>query len=74
MIFWLKDSKDGIIKIEDTKWNNYFYLANDNISNLEKVLYGDYKEIYNLIKRVEYVNKYEKVTDEDKSQVLKLYT
>jgi DNA polymerase-2 len=74
MIFWLKDSKDGIIKIEDKKWNNYFYLANDNISNLEKVLYRDYKEIDNLIKRIEYVNKYEKVTDEDKSQVLKLYT
>jgi hypothetical protein len=33
MIFWLKDSKDGIIKIEDKKWNNYFYLANDNILN-----------------------------------------
>ena len=72
MIFWIKDSKNNTIKIEDTKWNNYFYLASNNTSNLEQI--GNLRETEDFIKKTEYVYRYEKITDDEKSKVLKIYT
>ena len=72
MIFWVKDSKNNTIKIEDTKWNNYFYLATNNTSNLEQIC--NLRETEDFIKKTEYVYRYEKITDDEKSKVLKIYT
>ena len=80
IVFWLKDIKNNIFKVEDTKWNNYFYIASDDdISNLQRILVEDNnnnnsKKIGNFIKKIEFVYKYEKITDQEKSKVLKLYT
>ena len=74
MIFWIRlknfpDSKKRYIRIEE-KWQNYFYVASDNISKLEQLVQND--NILSSISSYEFVKRYETIIDTKKSIVLKL--
>jgi len=79
MIFWIRlnnsDLKDKnnyrYVKIEE-KWQNYFYVASNNISELEQLVQND--SISSLIGSYDFVTKSETITDIKKSTVLKLAT
>jgi DNA polymerase elongation subunit (family B) len=79
MIFWIRlnnsDLKDKnnyrYVRIEE-KWQNYFYVASNNISELEQLVQND--SISSLIRSYEFVTKSETITDIKKSTVLKLAT
>jgi DNA polymerase-2 len=74
MIFWIRlknfqDNKKRYIRIEE-KWQNYFYVASDNISKLEQLVQND--NILSSISSYEFVKRYETIIDTKKSIVLKL--
>ena len=74
MIFWIRlknfpDNKKRYIRIEE-KWQNYFYVASDNISKLEQLVQND--NILSSINSYEFVKRYETIIDTKKSIVLKL--
>jgi DNA polymerase-2 len=74
MIFWIRlknfpDNKKRYIRIEE-KWQNYFYVASDNISKLEQLVQND--NILSSISSYEFVKRYETIMDTKKSIVLKL--
>ena len=79
MIFWIRlnnsDLKDKnnyrYVRIEE-KWQNYFYVASNNISELEQLVQND--SISSLIRSYDFVTKSETITDIKKSTVLKLAT
>ena len=79
MIFWIRlnnsDLKDKnnyrYVRIEE-KWQNYFYVASNNISELEQLVQND--NISSLIRSYDFVTKSETITDIKKSTVLKLVT
>jgi DNA polymerase elongation subunit (family B) len=79
MIFWIRlnnsDLKDKnnyrYVRIEE-KWQNYFYVASNNISELEQLVQND--SISSLIGSHDFVTKSETITDIKKSTVLKLAT
>jgi DNA polymerase elongation subunit (family B) len=79
MIFWIRlnnsDLKDKnnyrYVRIEE-KWQNYFYVASNNISELEQLVQND--SISSLIGSHDFVTKSETITDVKKSTVLKLAT
>ena len=59
MIFWIRlknfpDNKKRYIRIEE-KWQNYFYVASDNISKLEQLVQND--NILSSISSYEFVRK-----------------
>ena len=74
MIFWIRlknftDNKKRYIRIEE-KWQNYFYIASDNISKLEQLVQND--NMLSSIHSYEFVKRSETITDTKKSTVLKL--
>ncbi|HVP81892.1 MAG TPA: DNA polymerase domain-containing protein [Nitrososphaeraceae archaeon] len=74
MIFWIRlknfpDNEKRYIRIEE-KWQNYFYVASDNISKLEQLVQND--NILSSISSYEFVKRYETIMDTKKSIVLKL--
>ena len=74
MIFWIRlknftDNKKRYIRIEE-KWQNYFYIASDNISKLEQLVQND--NMLSSISSYEFVKRSETITDTKKSIVLKL--
>ena len=79
MIFWIRlnnsDLKDKnnyrYVRIEE-KWQNYFYVASNNISELEQLVQND--SISSLIGSYDFITKSETITDIKKSTVLKLAT
>ena len=79
MIFWIRlnnsDLKDKnnyrYVRIEE-KWQNYFYVASNSISELEQLVQND--NISSLIRSYDFVTKSETITDIKKSTVLKLAT
>jgi len=76
MIFWIRlknfpDNEKRYIRIEE-KWQNYFYVASDNISKLEQLVQND--NILSSISSYEFVKRYETIIDTKKSIVLKLST
>ena len=69
MIFWIriKDSandKKKYIRIED-EWQNYFYLASNDISKLKEIIQND--GISSSIISHEFVKRFEKITDTKKN-------
>ncbi|HEY5737572.1 MAG TPA: DNA polymerase domain-containing protein [Nitrososphaeraceae archaeon] len=64
-----QDNKKRYIRIEE-KWQNYFYVASDNISKLEQLVQND--NILSSISSYEFVKRYETIIDTKKSIVLKL--
>lgn len=80
MVFWIRlndlENKDNnntsrYIRIEE-EWQNYFYVASDNIDKLKKLVQDDY--IYSSIISYEFVKRLETITDTKKSTVMKLVT
>ena len=74
MIFWIRlknfpDNEKRYIRIEE-KWQNYFYVASDNISKLKQLVQND--NILSSISSYEFVKRYETIMDTKKSIVLKL--
>lgn len=74
MIFWIRlknfsDNKKRYIRIEE-KWQNYFYIASDNVSKLEQLVQND--NILSSISSYEFVKRYETIIDTKNSIVLKL--
>ena len=70
MVFWIKQEKDGrTVRLEDN-WSHSIYIASDNKYDLASVAKDG--RISSFIKSHEFVQKYEKVTDNAKSEVLKL--
>lgn len=68
----LKDKNNyRYVRIEE-KWQNYFYVASNNISELEQLVQND--SISSLIGSYDFVTKSETITDIKKSTVLKLAT
>src|ERR687893_2677269 len=70
MVFWIKQKKDGrTVRLEDN-WSHSIYIASGNKYDLASVAKDE--RISSFIKSHEFVQKYEKVTDNAKSEVLKL--
>ena len=76
MIFWIKlkdseDDKKRYIQIEE-EWQNYFFVASNNKSNLEQLIQNDC--ISSSLSSYEFVKKFETIANIKKSTVLKLVT
>ena len=80
MVFWIRlndlenndnNNTSRYIRIEE-EWQNYFYVASDNIDKLKKLVQDDY--IYSSISSYEFVKRLETITDTKKSIVMKLVT
>jgi DNA polymerase, archaea type len=76
MIFWIKlkdseDDKKRYIQIEE-EWQNYFFVASNNKSNLEQLIQNDC--ISSSLSSYEFVKKFETIADIKKSTILKLVT
>jgi DNA polymerase-2 len=76
MIFWIRirDSENGTkkyIRIEE-KWQNYFYVASNYKLKLEQIIKDE--SILSLISSYEFVERFETITDTNKSIILKLFT
>ena len=63
------DNKKRYVRIEE-KWQNYFYVASDNISKLEQLVQDN--NILSSISSYDFVKRSETITDTKKSTVLKL--
>ena len=78
MVFWVKQKNGNTNRLEDS-WSNSIYVAADNKSDLKSILsviVAKQTENNNnngwLIKDHEFVSRYERITDDTKSEVLKL--
>ena len=75
MVIWIKQ-KDGsssgnsIVRLEDTNWNYSLYVSADDKSDLVSIL--KQPEIIEQVKEHEFVLKHERITDNEKSNILKL--
>ncbi len=67
MVFWIKREDGRTIRLEDNRWSHSIYVAADNEQELMTLIKED-----PTVKDYEFVEKYEKITDNSKSEVLKL--
>ena len=76
MVFWIKQRNGNTIRLEDTSWSHSIYIASDNQSDLKKyiseITNTHNNNISSLIKGYEFIPKYERITDNIKSEVLKI--
>ena len=71
MVVWIKQkNNNSIVRLEDSSWNYSLYVGADNKSDLFSLL--DRYEILQTVKDYEFVLKYERITDNTKSKVLRL--
>jgi DNA polymerase I len=75
MIIWIKEKhNNNIVRVKDEVWNHSIYVASDNKADLTSLL----RHIHSNDKTMRFVscykftNKYEKITDSQKSEVLRL--
>lgn len=66
MIFWIKREGGRTIRLEDSRWSHSIYVAADNKQELMTLIKDP------IVKDYEFVERYEKITDNSKSEVLKL--
>ena len=72
MVFWIKREEDGrAVRLED-RWSHSIYVASDSKQDLASIAISKDKHVSSFIKHYEFVHKYEKITDNAKSEVLKL--
>ncbi|HET7391692.1 MAG TPA: DNA polymerase domain-containing protein [Nitrososphaeraceae archaeon] len=76
MVFWIKQRDGNTIRLEDSSWSHSIYIASDNKSDLKKYI-SEITNAYNnnissLIKDYDFMPKYERITDNIKSEVLKI--
>lgn len=69
MVFWLKNAEGKVTRLEDS-WSHSIYVAADNKQGLANLARNAAVQHY--AKDFEFVTKYEKITDHETRQVLKL--
>jgi DNA polymerase elongation subunit (family B) len=69
MVFWIKTPNGSCIRLEDN-WTHSIYVASDNRTHLEKLTTN--AAILHYIKNFAFVQRLERITDHEKSEVLKL--
>ncbi|MEZ0269020.1 MAG: DNA polymerase domain-containing protein [Nitrososphaeraceae archaeon] len=69
MVFWIRQSNGGTVRIED-EWSHPIYVATDDNSRFQEILESE--DITKHISSSEIVPKYEKLTDSEESMVLQL--
>ena len=74
MVFWIKQEKESAatIRLEDDIWTHSIYVASDDKTILNSILFTKDKRISNLVKYCEFKSHYERITDITRSEVLKL--
>jgi DNA polymerase, archaea type len=77
MVFWIKQENGKTIRLEDNSWSHSIYVASDCNSYLKSIIDSIERNdgndsIASLVKDYEFVSRYEKITDETKSNILKL--
>jgi DNA polymerase, archaea type len=75
MIIWIKEKHNNkVIRIKDEEWNHSIYVASDNKADLTFLLCHIYNndKTMKLVSCYEFTNKYERITDSQKSEVLRL--
>jgi DNA polymerase elongation subunit (family B) len=75
MIIWIKEKhNNNIVRVKDEEWNYSIYVASDNKSDLTSLLHYIHNndKIMKHVKCYEFINKYERITDSQKSEVLRL--
>jgi DNA polymerase-2 len=75
MIIWIKEKhNNNIVRVKDEEWNHSIYVASDNKADLTSLLryIHNNDKIMKLVSCYEFTNKYEKITDDQKSEVLRL--
>jgi DNA polymerase, archaea type len=75
MVFWIKqEGKNSAttIRLEDDSWAHSIYAASDDKISLNSILYAKDKRLSNLVKHCEFKSHYEKITDIERSDVLRL--
>lgn len=69
MVFWLKTKNDKAVRLED-KWSHSIYVAADNKADLDRISTNE--AVMHYCNATEFVSRYERIKDNDQSQVLKL--
>jgi DNA polymerase-2 len=75
MIIWIKEKhNNNIVRVKDEEWNHSIYVASDNKADLTSLLryIHNNDKIMKIVSCYEFTNKYEKITDDQKSEVLRL--
>src|SRR5437588_13074762 len=81
MVFWIKQQNGNTIRLEDNDWSHSIYVASDDKSDLKSIVNeaqqyddndNDNISISYLVKDYEFISRYEKITDNNKTDVLKL--
>lgn len=75
MIIWMKEKyNNNIVRVKDEGWNHSIYVASDNKADLTSLLCHIHSndKIMRLVSCYEFTNKYERITDSQKSEVLRL--
>jgi DNA polymerase elongation subunit (family B) len=76
MIIWIKEKHNNkIVRVKDEEWNHSIYVASDNKADLTSLLHhihGSNNKIMKLVSCYELTDKYETITDSQKSEVLRL--
>jgi DNA polymerase, archaea type len=75
MIIWVKEERNGnIVRIEDKEWSHSIYVTSDNKSDLTSLLLYIHNndKIMKFVRSYKLTNQYERITDSQKSKVLRL--
>jgi DNA polymerase elongation subunit (family B) len=75
MIIWIKEKRNNnIVRVKDKEWNHSIYVASDNKSDLTSLLRYIHSndKAMKLVSCYKFTNQYERITDSQKSEVLRL--
>lgn len=75
MIIWIKEiHNNNIIRVKDKEWNHSIYVASGNKADLTSLLRHIHTDdrAMKLVSCYEFTNRYERITDSKKSEVLRL--
>jgi DNA polymerase elongation subunit (family B) len=75
MVIWIREERNSsIIRIEDKEWSHSIYVTTDNKSDLISLLLyiQNNDKTMKLVKSYNLTNQYERITDSQKSEVLRL--
>ena len=76
MIIWIKEkhNNNNIVRVKDEEWNHSIYVASDNKADLTSLLHHIHSnnKIMKFVSCYEFTNKYERIMDSQKSEVLRL--
>ena len=75
MIIWIKEKRNNnIVRVKDEVWKYSIYVASDNKADLTSLLRHIHSndKTMRLVSCYKFINKYERITDSQKSEVLRL--